>query len=262
VENQFDFIGELNQKDRAKAHWKDLNDQIERIGGVDRALFSFLPLDLKLELKDAPKGIPTARQGQRKPTSWPACASCSKRRPTPTSSAWMKRIRLQRRREGIDPQAGCRSSSASSRRSWSSRSCARLENAPRDLGIVAQESLEDGDITAKVEQRIIDAARLVLTAKDETKRLKGKVDKSLVEVVDFRYEPEVRMAAAKMLNDKTGTYRGWATDAKGDLNKALKDDIDGALNIANLKDFKDSMLSRTLREWYLKQQDILGLLPP
>ncbi|NBP24461.1 MAG: hypothetical protein EBU81_07915, partial [Proteobacteria bacterium] len=60
VENQFDFIGELNQKDRAKAHWKDLNDQIERIGGVDRALFSFLPLDLKLELKDAPKGIPTA----------------------------------------------------------------------------------------------------------------------------------------------------------------------------------------------------------
>lgn len=70
------------------------------------------------------------------------------------------------------------------------------------------------------------------------------------------------MAAAKMLNDKTGTYRGWATDAKGDLNKALKDEIEGALNIANFKDFKDSMLSRTLREWYLKQQDILGLLPP
>lgn len=60
VENQFEFIGELNQKDRAKAHWKDLNDQVERIGGVDRALFSFLPLDLKLELKDPSKGIPTA----------------------------------------------------------------------------------------------------------------------------------------------------------------------------------------------------------
>jgi hypothetical protein len=140
--------------------------------------------------------------------------------------------------------------------------CARLENASRDLGIVAQENLEDADITAKLEQRIIDTARLVLTAKDDTKRLKGKVDKSLVEVVDFRYEPEVRMAAAKMLNDKTGTYRGWATDAKGDLNKSLKDEIDGALNIANFKDFKDSMLSRTLREWYLKQQDILGMLPP
>ena len=30
----------------------------------------------------------------------------------------------------------------------------------------------------------------------------------------------------------------------------------------NFKEFKDSMLSRTLREWYLKQQDILQLLPP
>jgi hypothetical protein len=140
--------------------------------------------------------------------------------------------------------------------------CSRLENAPRDLGLAAQESLEDGDITAKLEQRILETARLVLTAKDDTRRLKGKVDKSLVEVIDFRYEPEIRMAAAKMLNDRTGTYRGWATDAKGDLNKALKDEIEGALNIANFKDFKDSMLSRTLREWYLKQQDILGLLPP
>jgi len=54
----------------------------------------------------------------------------------------------------------------------------------------------------------------------------------------------------------------WAVDAKGDLNKQLKEEVDGALNIANFKEFKDSMLSRTLREWYLKQQDILQLLPP
>ncbi len=70
------------------------------------------------------------------------------------------------------------------------------------------------------------------------------------------------MAAAKALNDRVGSFRGWAIDAKSDINKALKDDVDGALNIANFKDFKDSILSRTLREWYLRQQDILGLLPP
>ena len=261
VENQFDFIGELNQKDRAKAHWKDLNDQIERIGGVDRALFSFLPLDLKLELKDAPKGIPTADKVSeanlmarlRKLLEAPAYTNfVGLDEKKYAFSAAEKELILKRGEKFF----------REFEKELVKQVCARLENAPRDLGIVAQESLEDGDITAKVEQRIIDAARLVLTAKDETKRLKGKVDKSLVEVVDFRYEPEVRMAAAKMLNDKTGTYRGWATDAKGDLNKALKDDIDGALNIANFKDFKDSMLSRTLREWYLKQQDILGLLPP
>ena len=261
VENQFEFIGELNQKDRAKAHWKDLNDQVERIGGVDRALFSFLPLDLKLELKDPSKGIPTAdKVGEtnlmgrlRKLLDAPAYTNfVGLDEKKYAFSAAEKELILKRGEKFF----------REFEKELVKQVCARLENSSRDLGIVAQENLEDSDITAKLEQRIIDTARLVLTAKDETKRLKGKVDKSLVEVVDFRYEPEVRMAAAKMLNDKTGTYRGWATDAKGDLNKSLKDEIDGALNIANFKDFKDSMLSRTLREWYLKQQDILGMLPP
>ena len=108
----------------------------------------------------------------------------------------------------------------------------------------------------------MDLSRTIILAKDDTKQIKGKVDKSLVEVVDFKYDDETRLAAAKALNDKTGSFRGWATDAKGDLNKALKDEVEGVLNIANFKDFKDSMLSRALREWYLKQQDILALLPP
>jgi hypothetical protein len=99
-------------------------------------------------------------------------------------------------------------------------------------------------------------------AKDEGKRIKGKVDKGYAEVVEFKYDNETRLAAAKALNDKTGSFTAWATEAKGDLNKALKDDVDGALNIGNFKDFKDSMLSRPLREWYLRQQEILKLLPP
>ena len=39
VENQFDYIGEMNLKEREQAHWKFLNHQIEELGGVDRALF-------------------------------------------------------------------------------------------------------------------------------------------------------------------------------------------------------------------------------
>ena len=81
-------------------------------------------------------------------------------------------------------------------------------------------------------------------------------------VMDFKYDHDIRMAAAKALNDRVGSFRGWSVDTKGDLNKALKDEVDGALNIGNFKDFKDSMLSRTLREWYLRQQDLLVLLPP
>jgi hypothetical protein len=56
--------------------------------------------------------------------------------------------------------------------------------------------------------------------KGEIKEIKGKLDKARVEVVDFKYDHDTRMAAAKALNDKTGSFRGWATDAKGDLNGA------------------------------------------
>jgi hypothetical protein len=261
VENQFEFIGELNERDRAKAHWKDLNDQLERIGGVDRALFSFLPVELKLELKDAPKGVPVAEKVSatnlqtrlKKLLEAPAYTNfVGLDEKKYTFTAEEKEVILKRGEKFF-----------SEFETELVKSVGRsLENAGRELGMAANESLEDGDITAKLEQRIIDLAKLVLTAKDDTKRLKGKVDKSIVEIIDFKFDQESRLAAAKTLNDKTGSFRGWAIDAKGDLNKQLKDEIEGALNIANFKEFKESMLSRTLREWYLKQQDILALLPP
>ena len=72
----------------------------------------------------------------------------------------------------------------------------------------------------------------------------------------------IPVAAAKALNDRTGSYRAWSIDAKGDLNKALKDEVEGALNIPNFKDFKEASLTRPLREWYLRQLDLLNLLPP
>lgn len=260
VENGFEFIGELNQDDRAKAHWKALNEQIERLGGVDRALFSFLPLELKLDLKETPKEVPVVE----KISATNLLARLEKLLEAPAYTNFVgldekkysftpeeKKLIVQRAKKLFEEfetevvkQVGL-----------------RLENAARDLGMTANESLEEGDITAKLEGRIIDLAKLILTAKDDTRRLKGKVDKSIVEVVDYKFDHETRIAAAKALNDKAGSFRGWAVDAKGDLNKQLKEDLDGALNIAHFKDFKDSMLSRTLREWYLKQQDILALLP-
>ena len=261
IENQFDFIGELNEKDRAKAHWKDLNDQFERLGGVDRALFAFLPLDLKLELKDAPKGVNTAE----KVSASALQARLKKLLETP---AYTNFVGLDEKKYAFTPEEKeiilkrGEKYFAELETELVKQVCQRLENAPRDLALTAVETLEEADITAKLEQRIGDVARLVLTAKDESRRIKGKVDKGFVEVVDFRYDAPTRLAAAKMLNDKTGSYRGWSIDAKGDLNKALKDEVEGALNIANFKEFKESMLSRTLREWYLRQQDVLQLLPP
>jgi hypothetical protein len=261
VENQFDFIGELNEQERAKAHWKDLNNQIERLGGVDRAFFSFLPLDLKLELKEAPKGVPIVEKVS-------ATNFMDRLKKLLEAPAYTNFVGLDEKKYSFTPVE----KEVIIKRGETffnefeteliKQICQRLENADRSLGVTANDAIEDGDNTAKLEQRIIDLAKLVLTAKDDSKRLKGKVDKSLVEIVDFKFEPDIRMAAAKMLNDKTGSFRGWSIDAKGDLNKQLKDDVEGALNIPNFKEFKESMLSRPLREWYLKQQDILALLPP
>jgi hypothetical protein len=263
VENKFDFIGELNRRERAEAHWKALGEDFEQLGGLDRVLFAPLPADIKLELKKEPEGV----------------------EPAPKLDATLLTARLQKllltpaytNFVGLDEQ---RYSFTETERTLITERgrrffkeleeavlrqvLTRLENAPRDLSREASETsaLADDDLVAQLERRIIDLARHVLLAKNDSARIRGKLDKSLVEVPDFRYAQETRMAAAKALNDKTGSFRGWATDAKGDLNKALKEDVDAALNIPNLKEFRDSQLSRPLREWYLRQQDLLLLLPP
>jgi hypothetical protein len=105
-------------------------------------------------------------------------------------------------------------------------------------------------------------AKLVITAKDESKRLHGKLDKGYVEVLEYKYDQDTRLAAARALEDKTGSFKGWAEDAKSELNTQLKNDVETALNLAHFKDFKVALLSRSIREWYQRQQDILALLPP
>jgi monoamine oxidase len=77
-----------------------------------------------------------------------------------------------------------------------------------------------------------------------------------------RKRSATRLAPAKALARQTGSLRGWAEEAKSDLNTQLKKDFEAALNLSHHKDFKVLLLSRALREWYQQQQDILALLPP
>jgi hypothetical protein len=140
--------------------------------------------------------------------------------------------------------------------------CHKLEDAPRDLGAEANDTISEDDIIAKLEHRIVEVAKDVVTTTVDTNRISGKLDKSYVEVPTFKYDQETRVAAAKMLNEKTGSYKSWADDAKSDLNAQLKKQIEEALNISHFKDFQVSLLSRPLREWYQQQQELLALLPP
>jgi hypothetical protein len=261
VENQFDFIGELNEKARRQGHWQALTNQIEKLGGVDRLAFAWLPGDLKLDTKKEPEGVPAAP----KISATNLTARLEKLLKSPAYTNFIglddrsytftedeKKLILERGKKLFEELEEAVLESV----------LKSYENAPRDLSMAAFDVLGDDDVISQLEKRIIELAKSVIMAKDEGKRIKGKVDKGYAEVVEFKYDNETRLAAAKALNDKTGSFTAWATEAKGDLNKALKDDVDGALNIGNFKDFKDSMLSRPLREWYLRQQEILKLLPP
>ena len=142
--------------------------------------------------------------------------------------------------------------------------CHSLANAPRDLGAeaTAEGIVSEDDVTDKLEQRIIAIASYVITAQSETNRIAGKVDKSYVEVPVFQYDQETRLAALEMLGERNGSFAGWADDAKNDLNKQVRKEVEDALNISHFKDFAVSLLSRPLRDWYQQQQAILAGLPP
>ena len=261
VENQFEFIGELNRKERLEAHLKYLNSQIEQLGGVDRAIFSFMPLDLKLDLKTEPAGVPTIQ----KLSATNLLTKLEKLLDSPTYKTFVgldenKYSFTKEEHDLILKRA--KTFFEELEKQTVKEVCQRLTNVTRTLANEANGTAGEEDAAAKVEQRVIELSKLVIMAKEDDKRLQGKVDKGFVEVVSFKYDQDTRLAAAKALDDRTGSFKGWAEDAKSDLNTQLKNEVEGALNLSHFKDFKVSLLSRTVREWYQKQQEVLALLPP
>ena len=261
VESQFDFVGDLNEKERYQAHWKYLNTQLTELGGVDRALFSFLPLDLKLDLKQEPTNVPVV---PRLNTS-NLTARLEKLLDSPNYKTFVglddKKTNFTKEEHDLIIQRG-KVFFDQLEKETVKQVCLRLEDAPRNLGIEANGSVGDDDAVTKLEQRVIELAKIVVTAKkDETNRISGKLNSARIEVVEFKYDQDTRLAAAKALNERTGSFKTWAEDAKSDLNGELKKDVEASLQIDHLKDFKATQLSRPLREWYQEQLDILALLP-
>jgi hypothetical protein len=260
IENQFDFIGDLNRKERYEAHWTYLNSQIGELGGVDRAAFSFLPLDLKLELKQEPTGVPVVQRL----SATNLTARLEKLLDSPNYKTFVgldeKKYSFTKEERDLIVKRG-RTCFEELEKELVKQVCQRLEDAPRTLGMEATGAVAEDDIVSKLEQHIIEMSKMVITARNETNLVEGKEDKGYVQVAAFKYDQDTRIAAAKALNEKTGSFKGWADDAKSELNSQLKNDVETALNIDHFKDFKVSLLSRPLREWYQQQQDILALLP-
>ena len=261
VENQFDYIGEGNRKERLEAHWKYLTNQVTELGGVDRAIFSSLPIDLKLDLKDKPTNCAAVSQLNASNLT----ARLEKLLDSPAYTNFVglddkkysftadeRALIIKRAKEcfeELEPEVIL-------------QVCLRLSNAPRNLHVEFKNLVSDDDIVAKLETRIIDLAKVVVMAKDDSKFFNGKLDKSLVQVPQYKYPQATRLAAVHMLNPNTGSFKNWADEAKGDLNTQLKNDMEAALGIDHFKDFKPSLLSRTLHDWYQQQLEILAQLPP
>jgi hypothetical protein len=227
---------------------------------VDRALFSALPAEYKLDLKDEPAGLPVVQRLSAASlsarldkllvaTNYAVFVGLDDKKYSFTKEE--RELIVQRGKKFFDELE----------KELVKQICLKLENAPRDLGTEADGAIGEEDIVAKLEQRIIEVAKYVITARSETNRITGKIDRSYVAVPEYKYDHETRLAAAKALNERTGSFKGWADDAKGDLNGQLKRQVEEAMNIAHFKDFKVSLLSRPLREWYQQQQEILQLLP-
>lgn len=259
VERNFPFVGPLNQKEVYRAHFKALNEQIDKLGGVDRAVFSYLPVDLKLEFKGEPVGAEVAAKVDARQLS----ERLEKLLESPEYSQFT----------GLDEQPSSFTKEdkelivrrgkmyfAALEKEVLKQLCQKLEKAPRDIAVQGFEEVAEDDIVARLEKRVIDLAREIILSRSEEKRHRGRVDKSFVEVAEFRYELETRLIAARLLADGAGSFRSWATEPRADLGRQLKDAVDASLNAQNFREFKESQLSRPLRDWYLNQQNVLGML--
>jgi hypothetical protein len=260
VENKFDYIGDLNHKERMQAHWQYLTNQIDELGGVDRAMFSFMPMDLKLELKESPTNAPVVE-------ALNATNLANKLERLLTNATYSTFVGLDDKKYSFTKDE--RDLIVRRGRKFFEELdkevvrdvCQRLTKAPRDLDLDANGEVSADDALAKLDQRIIDLAKNVVTALDRTNLIQGREDKAIVSVPHFKYDHATRMDAAKMLGPDSGSYKGWSDEAKADLHDELKKIVDEALGLEHYKDFKASVLSRPLQEWYQEQEEILALLP-
>jgi Met-zincin len=260
VDNKFDFIGDLNRKERLQAHWIYLTNQLNQLGGVDRAAFSFMPVDLKLELKDKPTNAPVVERLN-------ATNLTGKLEKLLTNANYSTFVGLDDKKYSFTKEERelivkrGRKCFEELEKEVVHRVCQDLTKASRNLDIEANDYESDDDALAKLDQRIIDLAKLVITTQEDTNRIDGKEDKQTVSVPKFKYDQDTRLDAAKMLGPTAGSYKTWADEAKSDIHEALKKEVDSALGLDHYKDFKPSVLSRPLQEWYQEQQEILNLLP-
>lgn len=261
LERDFSFSSDLNRDERLKVLWDDLNEQVKKLGGIDRVAFSFVPVSLSLDLKEQPKDVvaPEKLDTEKLVKKLGELLDAPGYKEfvgadgeTHSFTDEEKELIKERGKAYFEAYE----------RELVKRICQSLGRATRDLGVEANKGVSDDDIVAKLEKQIIALAKAVIMARDDSKVRRGKIaSKATVEIIDFKYDLETRLAAAQMLNDSIGSFRAWSKEARSSLHDELKKAVDDAVLASDISSFNDNKLSRTLREWYLDQQRVLQLLP-
>ncbi len=260
LERDLPYTDELNREERLKKLWDSLNEQVKKAGGIDRLVFSILPLNLSLNLKETPQGVtPPEKFDAEKLHKRLAELLDSPAYSSFVGADGKTYSFTDEEKELIKKRA--KDYFAKYESELIKAVCQTLGRASRDLGSEVNGGVSDDDIVAQLEKQIIAVARAVIMAKDDSKRRRGTNKKAIVEVIDFKYDLETRMAAAQMLSDSVGSFRAWSKEQRSNLHNELKSEVEAALNIGDFKSFNDSQLSRSVREWYLDQQRVLQLLP-
>jgi hypothetical protein len=262
LEREFTFTGSLNEKERLDERWKSLKEQVKKVGGADRLGFSVLPLKLTLDLKAKSEGVTVAQKFSAEKLTEELGKLLDSEAYNPFIGEDDKEYSFtDDEKKLIKKRAKAYFEKLES--DFLLRACTTLASMRRDVGVKAQEGIaDDDDDIAKIEKQIIAVAKVIITTKNKEKRVTGKLNKGLVVVEDYKYKMATRTAAARMLSDNSGSHKAWARTGRTAIHTALKTDVDGSLNISNLKSFKPSQLSRALRDWYEQQQALLRLIPP
>jgi hypothetical protein len=261
LERDFPYVGPLNEEEIDKIRWEKLNEEVKKAGGVDRLVFSILPVEIPLSMSEAPQGITPPEKISAEKLS----ARLAELLESPAYSSF---VGADGQTHSFTPEekelikARGKLFFETFEKEFLKLACQSLSRATRDLGVKATGAVGDDDIVAQMEKQVLALGKAIIMAKDTSKVRRGKVMTSIVEVHDYKYDLETRMAAAQMLNDGIGSYRSWSRDVRGQIGTELRGEVDGSLNAGALNGFNESKLTRQLRDWYLEQQQVLSMLPP
>jgi hypothetical protein len=256
IDLQFPFIGALNEEARMNARWADLQKKIEGVGGTDRLLFSHLPLNLPLDTSASPTGtVPTEKFST---TGFAAKVS------ELLGTTYAKFIGLDGKEHSFtEAEKKVIEQSAKDfapfmekeilKASLSAYGLAPLSVAREAVGVKDEET-----VLAKVEKQYMNIARSIVMELDPAKTRQGKVRGAMVTVQEFKYPKELRSLATKILASKIGAVPYWSEDFRTSLGTALKMKVDQSLLMADVQNFKEGDLSRTLRDWLAEQKSIMA----